>query len=1030
MTAPWTAEQVAALAPDASSLSAARKLAGRWHGTGYHDTALWGLCKGSGAKPYQTIVDLAGPAYKCSCPSRKFPCKHALSLLLSWSDRTIDETAQIADFAADWINGRTTRAAAKLDGETATRTPNPATAEQRRVRVTAGLEELDVWLGDQVRTGLAQSDRSFGAFEAIAARMVDAQAPGIAAALRQLPATVVTSADWPELVLREFARLHLLVAAHRRIADISPALAASVRSHIGYPAPAESVRTEPAVRDQWMVLGVRTGEEERLYTRRSWLYGRKSRRWALLVEHSFGSPSFSAEVPAPGMMADADLHYYPGAAPLRALWGERHGVAEPFTTLPGAAEAGTTPADAVEPPTERPSAAEAGTIAAALGAHAQALGADPWLRSWPVLLTDVVPVSTEKGWYIAESGGAALPVAPIEQPWRLLGVSGGHPVALAAEWTADGLVPISAFTAGEVVDVSGRELAARNTRSSAAIPSQNAADLTSVALLGTARRAPDPTRLDPPVAAAATQLRTEPAMLLLESAVLRDTFARGGVTAGTATPPEPAESDTRRLLPSSAASRLARMLADRSPFLAEWFATAAPRDYRAPDALCGQLLEQAKTNAELREPLLRLAGARGRWLAMQHPDWRNLVRHSTTTPPTDVWQFGRPAERREWLTELRRHDPGTARAALTAAWPRESGPLKAELLAVLAEALSAADEALLETALDDRRADVRRTAAGLLTLLPDSRFAHRMKQRAAKWITIDSLPTEHSPVRTHLTIDLPDALAREDHRDGIADRSVEFTYRWGGAPDVTAGRVRQLIAATSLAHWESALSSLNTPSTPHTLSTPSIPSVPNAARAQRTPNTSTAPDTPSTPADTPEQATQAGIEDRFRQPVFDGWVDAALAQRNPEWARALFNAGVPSDLAMLRRRELFALLPMADRTQHLLRLDGSWLSEIEALLPAMGHPWPESLAQHLILLLFERARAAYQPPGTQRPGAHGATPSAHRSLLAAAAARLPLGAVGAVTVVARRCDDPAWEQAFNQLAYDLNHRSMMLEELQ
>lgn len=108
MTAPWTEEQVSALAPDASSLSAARKLAGRWHGAGYHDTALWGLCKGSGAKPYQTIVDLAGPAYKCSCPSRKFPCKHALSLLLSWSGGSVEEAAQIADFATDWITGRAT----------------------------------------------------------------------------------------------------------------------------------------------------------------------------------------------------------------------------------------------------------------------------------------------------------------------------------------------------------------------------------------------------------------------------------------------------------------------------------------------------------------------------------------------------------------------------------------------------------------------------------------------------------------------------------------------------------------------------------------------------------------------------------------------------------------------------------------------------------------------------------------------------------------------------------------------------------
>ncbi|WP_433658663.1 SWIM zinc finger family protein [Nocardia sp. CA-128927] len=954
----WSEDQVTALAPDASSLSAARKLASRWRGAGQHDIALWGLCQGSGAKPYQTIIDLSGPAYKCSCPSRKFPCKHALSLLLEWAAGRVEDAPAIADFAASWIGGRIARAT-KPAAEGSTRTSNPATAEQRRVRVTAGLAELDVWLGDQVRTGLAQTDRSFRAFEAIAARMVDAQAPGVASTLRQLPTAVVTRADWPEVVLREYARLHLLIAAHRRLDELTPELSASVRAHVGYPNPAEAVRTEPAVRDRWMVLGVRITEDERLYTRRTWLYGRESRRWALVVDHSFGSPGFPADVPPLGLLADADLHYYPGAAPLRALWGERHGAAEPFTTLP---------TDHDLP----------GTVAAALADHAAALGADPWLRGWPVLLVDVVPVYTESGWYIAESDGTALPVAPTEQPWRLLGVSGGHPVTVAAEWTVEGLVPVSVFSTGDVIDLARLDPVGRSASNARTTQQSNAADLTSVALLGTARRAPDLTRLAAPVADAADRLPADPALRLLESAALQDIFARGGVRAATAKASEPAEDDTRRLLPHTAAGRLARMLQERSPFLPEWFAAATPHDYRAPDALCGQLLDQAKSNAELREPLLRLAGTRGRWLAGQHPEWRKLVRQEPTVAPTEeVWQFGQPPERRGWLAELRGRDAGAARETLAAAWSKESGPLKAELLAVLADGISRADEPLLEAGLNDRRSDVRRTAAGLLTLLPDSAFAHRMTRRANDWIRV-----EHRMLHTELVVALPDTLDPPAQRDGITDRSVEFSYRWGGAPDGTAGRLRQLVAATPLGHWTAVLGA-------------------------------------------PDKVVKATIDDRFRQPVFDGWVDAALAQHDSVWARALFDAGVPTDLAMLRRRELFALLPSADRTKHLLNLDGSWLSEIEALLPAMGHPWPEPLAQHLILLLFERARAA-----ARRPEAHGNTPNAHRSLLSAASVHLPVVAASAAAVVARRCGDPTWERAFDQLAHDLNHRSMMLEELQ
>src|SRR5262245_4770218 len=77
-----SSDQVAKLASDAASLAAGKKLAnGRvWQNTGCDDRALWGECQGSAL--YQTRVDLTDLTAKCSCPSRKFPCKHALGLLL------------------------------------------------------------------------------------------------------------------------------------------------------------------------------------------------------------------------------------------------------------------------------------------------------------------------------------------------------------------------------------------------------------------------------------------------------------------------------------------------------------------------------------------------------------------------------------------------------------------------------------------------------------------------------------------------------------------------------------------------------------------------------------------------------------------------------------------------------------------------------------------------------------------------------------------------------------------------------------
>ena len=115
----WSAQQIHALAPDAASQKAGVKLAGPapWSGHGARAEAglVWGDCKGSGAKPYQVTVDLnaeqGGPAYACSCPSRKFPCKHALGLLLLWSAGAVPEVEaeEVPARVAEWLAARQER---------------------------------------------------------------------------------------------------------------------------------------------------------------------------------------------------------------------------------------------------------------------------------------------------------------------------------------------------------------------------------------------------------------------------------------------------------------------------------------------------------------------------------------------------------------------------------------------------------------------------------------------------------------------------------------------------------------------------------------------------------------------------------------------------------------------------------------------------------------------------------------------------------------------------------------------------------
>ena len=206
---------MASVAPDAASLAAARKLAGTWSHAGNRGLALWGLCQGSGSKPYQAVVDLRGPAYKCSCPSRKFPCKHALGLLVEWSEGRVPSTDEPADFAAEWLLRREEKAEtrgerAETGDEAPKKAPDPATAQKRADRVASGLVELDLWFTDQIRSGLAAMDTSWAGFDAVAARMVDAQAPGCR--------RHTSSLGGHRCVYRELAR-----ESPRRVGSVAPA---------------------------------------------------------------------------------------------------------------------------------------------------------------------------------------------------------------------------------------------------------------------------------------------------------------------------------------------------------------------------------------------------------------------------------------------------------------------------------------------------------------------------------------------------------------------------------------------------------------------------------------------------------------------------------------------------------------------------------------------------------------------------------------------------------------------------------------
>jgi hypothetical protein len=457
VAARWSSDQVLGLAADGASQRAAERLAGgpAWSGTGSAGELVWGLCAGSGAKPYQVAVDLSapsGPGYKCSCPSRKFPCKHALGLLLNWAAGGVAEQAGTDDapaFALDWIKGRTARAATAAKPR-APRDPVAAArrAQQRADRVSAGLAELETWLRDQIRAGLSGAAQAggYGHAEPIAARMVDAQAPGVAGTLRRLSPIPVSGDGWPGRLLAEYAQLHLLIRAYGALDGLPAPLAATVRSRVGFTTGREEVLAGPAVTDHWLVLGRRDLLDAAVPARRIWLRGRDSGRFALLLlfapggvfaaggESAMGGgPGEFGGVPdaglVPGTQLQADLHFYPGQPAMRAVIGARHGE-------PGPA----------------PQPDETDDVTGLLDRWSAALGQDPWLTEWPTVVAGV-PVPDEPRWRFVDGSGRAVPLLGAEPAWPLLAVSGGYPVAVAGEWSPAGLIPLTVWHGARAVQL-------------------------------------------------------------------------------------------------------------------------------------------------------------------------------------------------------------------------------------------------------------------------------------------------------------------------------------------------------------------------------------------------------------------------------------------------------------------------------------------------------------------------------------------------------------------------------------------------
>ncbi|MEV5889328.1 DUF5691 domain-containing protein [Nonomuraea fuscirosea] len=379
---------------------------------------------------------------------------------------------------------------------------------------------------------------------------------------------------------------------------------------------------------------------------------------------------------------------------------------------------------------------------------------------------------------------------------------------------------------------------------------------------------------------------------LLEAAAVEVARRRAGRRAGETGRLEPAPEEEREAVGRRAAERLVRIMGgEHERLLPEWLAAAAATGRRVPAYALPELLDRGRRDRSIRVHLGVLAGRRGRWLAGLNPAWDYLLEE----PTGETWELGGAADRRAHLSTLRAADPAAARRLLESSWERETPDDRAGFVEVLAEGLSMEDEPFLEQALDDRRREVRQAAANLLTRLPDSRMSRRMAERVRACVTI----RRESGGGEVIAVEAPTVCDKAMERDGVRQkppRGIGERAWW----------LQQIIARAPLALWDRP---------------------PAALLAMRIPD--------------------------WDAEVKAAWVRAAVLQRNPGWARAMFGwdpiADLLESLPPAEQQELAA------RFVHHHDLD----SQLIMVLGGVSSHWGEGLATAVLRKIVKVA--ATQP---------------------------------------------------------------------
>lgn len=386
--------KIEALAPDQSSLSSAKKLLkpSGWpclceNGEGL----IWGECQGSGATPYRISIDEGDAGYKCTCPSRKFPCKHSLALMWLRAEGKVDFAKNTPPgWVTDWVSrrrGPSSNASASkpkasiaaTETEEDQGTPDPKaearaqaarerSRKEREAAIAGGLEELSIWISDQIEAGAAVfASNPAPACRTMAQRLFDAKAGGLAVMIDSLPSRLYAI---PEVrrslaAVRELGTVTLITSAYAKQDQLPAVLKEDVRQVVGWNITRDALLASDSAEKadaRWHVWLTRAEvQPDKLRRIETWLYG--AGRHAVLIDYVPVSTGAAGSGYIAGEAFDAELVYYPSAVPHRALIAQAKSASVQFDGGIGLPDQ---------------------TLSEAFEEYLSALALKPWLGDYPL----------------------------------------------------------------------------------------------------------------------------------------------------------------------------------------------------------------------------------------------------------------------------------------------------------------------------------------------------------------------------------------------------------------------------------------------------------------------------------------------------------------------------------------------------------------------------------------------------------------------------------------------------------------------